>query len=81
MKVAFAAAEFPSQIITNATIAEHIKENSKGVFEGDLEKFLKQFDLLLNLSGAQQRRWISTNTEQVELTHRLLERLRRQGVD
>ena len=78
MKLTYVDTEFPSRVFSNEDILEQVKDYSKNTFEGDTDHLVKNVRLLLELSGARTRRWISTSDETNQLITSLIDKTRKQ---
>ncbi len=73
---------FPSRVVSNAQIIEHVRRHSRESFEGDLEDTLARIDKLLVVSGAQRRRWLADGETPIALIESAVTRaLADAGVD
>ena len=57
MKIEAVASAIPNRKVSNEDILDFIREKSKGIYKGDLEKSLREVKFFLGLCGAEQRRW------------------------
>ena len=57
MKIEAVASAIPKRQVSNEDILEFVREKSKKIYKGDLEKSLREVKFFLGLCGAEQRRW------------------------
>ena len=67
MKILSVKAGFPSTCVSNSEVIARIREDSEGVFQGDLEGTLRAVDVYLRMAGAKTRRWLRDDREHGEL--------------
>lgn len=61
------AKAFPSRVLDNDEIIDHIRRHSSDRFEGDLEQALALIARFLRVSGAKTRRWLGEGEKPIAL--------------